>query len=348
MNTYYQDLGLANGASVDEVKKAFRKLARQYHPDVNPDNPEAEAKFKQINEAHEFLTNEDNKRMYDQNGYRKVDPRMGGMGGGNWGGMNINIDDLFNVFTGGGRSQRRQQEQIRTQKINLKIDLATSYAGGNKKIKFEAVNNCQTCNGTGAKNGKTSTCHACNGTGQVTMQRQMGMMTQILNTVCTACGGKGYTIPEKCPDCDGKGTVKEQTELVLNLPAGLDTGHTMTIPPGYGGNTTANNLEINITVNQDSDFRRLGSHMLSEVKITSDQAQRGGRIKVTDPTGQIHNVSISANQISGSYVKLSQRGFARPDGRSQHRGEWLVLINVEQTENKVLNNFMTLIAELQS
>ena len=234
---FYEVLGVSRGASDDEIKKAYRKLAKQYHPDLNPGDKTAEAKFKEINEAYEILTDKDKRSRYDQFGHAGVDPNFGA-GGGGFGGFNmgdIDLGDLFGSFFGGGfgGAQRanpnapRRGENLRTA---VTISFEEAAFGCEKEITVTRSEPCQTCHGNGCAPGTTAeVCPDCHGTGSIRIQRGGGAFTFATSAPCTRCQGTGRIIHTPCPDCHGEGSVRKQRKLTVTIPAGIDNGQAISL-----------------------------------------------------------------------------------------------------------------------
>ena len=230
---YYEVLGVDKNASDADIKKAFRKLARKYHPDVNPGDKDAEAKFKEINEAYDVLSNAEKRQQYDQFGHDAPNFGAGGFGGFGGGGFGGSADfgdlgDIFNMFFGGGGGAGAQANSPR-QGADLRYDLTLSFEdavfGCKKTITVDRWVTCSTCGGSGAKPGTSAeTCSRCHGTGRVTSMQQTPFGRMQTQTTCPECGGRGKVIKEKCPDCGGTGRKRESKTLEVNVPAGVDNG----------------------------------------------------------------------------------------------------------------------------
>lgn len=299
---YYEVLGVAKGASDDEIKKAYRKMAKQYHPDLNPDNKEAEAKFKEVNEAYEVLSDAQKKQRYDQFGHAGVDPSYGAGGaGGAYGGAGYSdfgdLGDIFESFFGGGfggsaRTRNPNAPQrggdIRT---SISISFMEAAKGCRKEITVNRYEKCESCGGTGSEKGSTpATCTECNGTGQVrTTQRTVFGNVQSTKT-CPKCAGRGKVITNPCKSCNGSARVRKSHKLEIAIPAGIDDGQVFAIRgQGDGGLNGGPSGDINVAVNVRPDpiFERDGYNVWCEIPITFTQAALGAKIVVPTIDGKV-------------------------------------------------------------
>lgn len=290
---YYEVLGIKKGASDDEIKKAYRKQAKKYHPDVHPGDKEAEAKFKEVNEAYEVLSDPSKKSKYDQFGHAAFD-QSGGFGGGSgFGGMDFDMGDIFgSMFGFGGGGSRRNNGPMRGNDIGMDIRVTFEEAvfGATKEVTASVVDVCETCGGTGAKPGThAESCHKCNGTGQERFVQQsiFGSMTSV--RTCSACGGSGKIIKEPCTGCNGKGRVRKQKKFEVNIPKGIDNGQTIRLSgrgdAGVRGGSPGD-LLITVYVQPHPEFVRKGSNIFSDVPISFVQAALGDTITVKTIDGE--------------------------------------------------------------
>lgn len=232
---FYEVLGIQKGASEDEIKKAYRQMAKKYHPDLNPGNKEAEARFKEVNEAYEVLSDPEKKQRYDQFGHAGVDPNFGagGYGGAGFDGMDFDLGDIFSSFFGGGGSRRSNPNGPRrggdvSASVILSFDEAAK--GCKKQVSVQLVGACPDCGGSGAKRGTSpKTCPSCNGTGQEVRQQRTPFGVVQTQTTCSRCRGRGRIIETPCPTCNGSGQVRKPSTIGINIPAGIDDGQVITI-----------------------------------------------------------------------------------------------------------------------
>lgn len=332
---YYDILGLQKGASEDEIKKAFRKLAIQYHPDKNQGNKEAEEKFKEINEAYQVLSDPQKKAQYDQFG--TTDFNGGGFGEGGFGGFDFSdlggFGDIFDTIFGGGFSGgRKKNGPQRGADIEYNLDLTFEEAvfGVEKEISVSRNEKCETCGGTGAKPGTSpKTCDKCGGSGQIRSQRSTPLGSFVTTSTCDKCGGKGKIIPDPCKTCHGTGKVRKSKKIKVNIPAGVDTGNVMPLR-GQGEIGTnggpSGDLYVNIRVNPHSTFKRKGYDIYIDEHISFAKATLGAEIKVPTIDGDV-KYEIPAGTQSGTMFRLRGKGIPVVNGRG--RGDQLVNIIVD-------------------
>lgn len=336
---YYEVLGVSKGASDDEIKKAFRQQSKKYHPDLNPGNKEAEAKFKEVNEAYQVLSDPDKKAKYDQFGHAGVDPNFGAGAGGGFNGAGFDFGDIFgDIFGGfggfGGGSRRNGPRRGNDLRQVVDISFEEAAFGCKKTINLTKQEKCDTCKGTGAKPGTTpETCPHCNGTGQIQTQQRtiLGYMTNV--TTCPQCKGSGKIIKEPCRDCRGTGKVRKSKTIEINIPAGIDNGQTMQLSgqgePGDRGGVNGD-LLITIRVRPHPIFTRDGNNVYIDMPITFVQAALGATLKVPTLDGAVE-YDIPEGTQSGTRFRLKGKGI--PYIRSKSRGDQYVTVNVEVPKN---------------
>lgn len=338
---YYEVLGVDKSAGEDEIKKAYRKLAMKYHPDRNPDNKEAEEKFKEINEAYEVLSDADKKAKYDQFGHAAFDPNMGGgagFGGAGFGGFEDMFGDIFGSMFGGGFSSGASRQNVRQKGRDLRVNLSLSFEeavfGCKKEIKLKRTETCDTCAGKGAVNdADIKTCDKCHGTGQVRVTQQSLFGTVQTVKTCDECHGTGKKIVKPCPKCHGEGNVKKQRTLSIRIPAGVDTGSVLPLRgEGEAGKNGGPNgdVYIYISVKPHAIFTREDNDIYCEIPITFVQAALGDSIMVPTVDGKV-KLKIPEGTQSGQVFKLKGKGVQNPNGFG--KGNEYVEIKVEVPKN---------------
>lgn len=337
---YYEVLGVSKTASDDELKKAYRKLAKQYHPDSNPGDKEAEAKFKEASEAYAVLSDSDKRRQYDQFGHAAFENGGGGAGGFDFSGMDMGdiFGDIFGDLFGGGRSQRRSYNgpmKGKNTRENIRITFDEAVKGTEKPLKIKFKETCSCCNGSGAKPGtQPVTCTRCGGKGQVIMQSQsfFGMARTV--TACPDCNGTGSVIKEKCSDCSGLGYVPKTKEIMVNVPAGIDNGQAVKIrgmgEPGVNGGERGD-LLVEIFVSRHPVFIRQDYDIYSTVPISFVTATLGGEVRISTVDGDVM-YDVKAGTQTDTKVRL--RGKGVPTLRNkQVRGDHYVTLVVSVPTN---------------
>ena len=365
---YYAILGVDKNASDDEIKKAYRKMAKKWHPDANPDNrKEAEEKFKEVGEAYETLSDPQKRRMYDQFGSSGP---QGGFGGG-YGGFNgfnggtytystggFGFDDVVDdfvssIFGGGfGRSARsaaangpRKGNDLR---YTVDINFEEAFTGTHKEITISKNEKCDTCCGNGAKPGTSvQTCSVCHGTGKVKKAQSLAGFATIQTVVtCENCRGTGKVIPTPCETCKGKGTVRKQVTLKVEIPAGIDNDQTLVVQgkgePGVNGGPYGD-LYVTVRVKKSNIFTRNGDNVECTIPITITQATLGANIKIPTVTGEEEEFTIPDGTQSGTKFSLRGKGFRKI--HSNTTGDLIFTVQV-QTPKKLTKEQRELFVEL--
>ena len=339
---YYEVLGIQKGASEDEIKKAYKKLARKYHPDMNPGDKEAEEKFKEVNEANEVLSDPEKKARYDQFGFAGVDPNYGaGAGGGAYGGGFDfgDLGDIFGSFFGGGfggGQRRNPNAPQRGESIRASVSVSFTEAafGCEKSVTLERSEQCPTCKGNGCAPGTTpEICPDCHGTGTVQTRRQTPMGVFASNGPCRKCGGTGRLIHQPCPDCRGTGAVRKRKTIKVNIPAGIDHGQTISRRgQGNAGRNggPAGDLLITVMVQPHELFRRDGVDVFCEAPITFAQAVLGAELEIPTIDGKV-KYSIPEGTQTGTVFRLKGKGIPVLNGRG--RGDQYVTVTIETPRN---------------
>jgi len=291
---YYEVLGLSKGASDDEIKRAYRQLAKKYHPDMNPGNAEAEAKFKEINEAYGVLSDAEKKTRYDQYGFDGIDPNLGG-GFGDFGGFGgMDFGDIFSSFFGGGASSAsRRNSPMQGDDIMYRITISFEEAafGVKRDISYNRVEKCPECGATGAAKGTTvEKCPTCGGSGQVRVTQRTALGMFQTTRACDDCKGTGKKIKTPCTNCSGKGYIRITKKLEVSIPAGIDDGQRVAIR-GMGNDGRnggpAGDLIVAVTVKPHEIFERDGYDLYCDVPVTYAEATLGATIKVPTLEGTV-------------------------------------------------------------
>lgn len=337
---YYEVLGIQKGASEDEIKKAYKKLARKYHPDMNPGDKEAEEHFKEVNEANEVLSDPEKKARYDQFGFAGVDPNYGaGPGGGGFGGGFDfgDLGDIFGSFFGGGfGGQQRRNGPMRGESIraSVSVDFAEAAFGCEKEVTLERSETCTTCKGNGCAPGTTpEVCPECHGTGSVQVRRQTPMGVFASTNPCRKCGGTGRLIHQPCSECRGTGTVRKRKTIKVSIPAGIDHGQTISLRgQGHAGKNggPAGDLLITVMVRPHELFRRDGTDVFCEAPITFTQAVLGAELEIPTIDGKV-KYAIPEGTQTGTVFRLKGKGIPVLNGRG--RGDQYVTVTIETPRN---------------
>lgn len=352
---FYEVLGVEKAASAEDIKKAYRKLAMQYHPDRNPDNKEAEEKFKEATEAYEALSDTDKRARYDRFGHQGMRSNdfghyenaqdifshfsdiFSGFGGGG---------GIFDSFFGGGARQQAGPQRGPDLQIHLPLTLEEIAKGVEKTIRVKHYRKCQTCTGTGAKEGSASiTCTTCGGQGQVRQVRSMGFGQFVNVAVCPTCGGEGRIIKEKCPACSGEGRLQEESTLKVKIPAGVSDGNYLTMQgQGHVGRRGGGAGDVIVVIEEVEHefFLRDGDDVVLDLDITFPQAALGAEVEVPTLTGTAL-LKIQAGTRSGAVLRMRDKGIQHLN-RSGH-GDELVRVNIV-TPSKLTKEERELIEKL--
>lgn len=359
---YYEVLGISKGASEEEIKRAYRNMARKYHPDVNPGNKEAEEKFKEINEAYEVLSDSQKRELYDNYGHAGVDPNFNpnAYGGGDFGGFGGfgDIGSIFESFFGGmGGSSARRTGPAKGENVRIRMEISFEEAafGCEKTIEIGRVENCETCGGTGAAPGThADTCPRCGGTGQVRTTRRTPLGTVTMSDTCPECGGRGKKIASPCTSCGGSGVKRAKRTIKVKVPAGIDNGQAFAVRgEGHAGENggPSGDLLVDVTVRPHPVFEREGTSVHIELPVSFAQAALGAELEVPTIDGKVKYTMPEGTQ-TGSVYRLRGKGIPRVN--SSIRGDEFVHIVVETPKNltarqkELLREFDGTLGEKQS
>ena len=344
---YYEVLGVDKSVSEDELKKAYRKAAKKYHPDLNPGDKEAEKNFKEVNEAYEVLSDSQKRARYDQFGHAGVDPNFGAGGGGGYGGYGGgfggfdfgdlgDLGDIFSSFFGGGfgggsrRSNPNAPRRGNDTAAAVTISFEEAAKGCKKTVKVTKIDTCKDCGGSGAQNGTSpKTCPVCHGTGQVTSAQRTPFGTIQTQQVCNNCRGSGKIIDNPCKTCNGKGRIRHTVEQTVEIPAGIDDGQVINLRGGGDAGVNggpAGDLRINVNVRPHPIFARNGYDVYCEIPITFTQATLGDEIIVPTLDGKV-KFTIHEGTQPGDEFKLKGKGIQRLNYSG--KGDQYVKITVE-------------------
>ena len=337
---YYEVLGVPKNASDDEIKNAFRKQAKLYHPDLHPGDKEAEAKFKEVNEAYEVLSDKDKRARYDQFGHAGVDPNFGaGPTGGSPFGQDIDLGDIFNSFFGGFGGGRRQanpnapRRGADTETV-VHISFEEAAKGCRKQVTYQNVDSCKECHGTGAAKGTSpKTCPSCNGSGQVRINQRTPFGVMQTARTCDRCGGKGKIIENPCKACSGTGRVRGNRTVEVNIPAGISDDQVLNVS-GHGNagvnGGPSGDLHVYVNVRPHPIFERRGDDVWCEMPLTFTQAALGAEVVVPTLDGKV-SYQVHEGTQPGDIFKLKGKGIQHLGGRG--RGDQFVKVTIEVPKN---------------
>ncbi len=341
---FYEVLGVQKGASDDEIKKAYRKMAKKYHPDLNPGDKSAEENFKQVNEAYEVLSDADKKARYDQFGHAGVDPNFGAGGGGFGGGfggdgMDFDLGDIFGSFFGGGFGGGRQSNPNaprRGEDLQSRVTISFEEAakGCQKEVEINRVETCPECSGTGAEKGtQPTTCPECNGRGQVNVQQRTPFGVMSTTRQCSRCGGKGKIVTSPCKKCHGNGRVSNRATIKIDIPAGIDDRQVINIR-GKGNNGAnggpSGDLKVAVFVRPHPFFEREGYNVWCNVTVSFAQAVLGDSFLVQTLDGKV-KFDLPAGTQPGKVFFLKGKGIQILNGRG--KGDQMIRINIDVPKN---------------
>ena len=357
---YYEVLGISKGASEEEIKKAYKKLARKYHPDMNPGDKEAEEKFKEINEANEVLSDPEKKARYDQFGFSGVDPNYGAGAGGAYGAGGFDFGDLGDIFGsffgggfgGGARANPNAPTRGESLRTSVNISFEEAAFGCEKEVSIDRVEQCPDCHGSGCAKGTTAeVCPDCRGSGVIQQRRQTPLGYMSTSAPCQRCGGRGKIIHQPCPTCGGKSMVRRRKTIKVTIPAGIDNGQTISLRgQGNAGKNggPAGDLLIVVSVRPHEIFHREGTSVLCEAPITFTQAVLGAELEIPTIDGKV-KYTIPEGTQSGTTFRLKGKGIPGLNGRG--RGDQYVTVNIETPRNlnreqkEALRKFSELLGE---
>ena len=339
---YYEILNVAKSANADEIKKSFRKLAMQYHPDRNPGDKEAEAKFKEINEAYEVLKDDQKRAAYDRYGHQAFAGGMGGGGGNPFGGFEFNFggggfsdifSQVFSDFMGGGRAgaSGSYAERGADVRYNMEISLEEAFLGAEKEISIPSSVTCEKCHGHGTKDGKEAPiCQHCHGSGHIRMQKGFFVMEQ----PCPHCQGRGRKATDVCPDCKGAGIKRQEKTIKVKIPAGIEDDTRMRIAGGgeaglYGGES--GDLYVFVSIKEHKLYTRDSANLYTRVPVSMCCAALGGEVEIPAIDGEKIELSIKAGAQNDDVIRVKGQGMTMM--RSKGRGDLFVKLRVETPVN---------------
>lgn len=343
---YYEVLGLQKGASDEEIKKAYRKMAKKYHPDLHPDDPDAAEKFKEVNEANQVLSDPEKRQRYDQFGFAGIDPSYGAGAGGFSGGFSgfdgMDISDIFGDIFGGGfggsstRSTPNAPRRGTDIVVQLEVRFMEACKGISHDLNVNSVETCDECGGSGAKKGTSAkSCPECGGSGSVNVQQRTILGVMMSKRPCTKCSGKGKIIESPCPKCSGKGVVNTKKTITVNVPAGVDNGMTLNVRGKGNAGTNGGphgDLKVRIVVKDDPVFTRDGDTIWVDVPLTYAQAALGATVEVPTIDGPV-DITLDPGTQPGDVRRLRGKGVQRVNRPDGDRGDQRIRIVVEIPTN---------------
>ena len=338
---YYEVLGVNKSAGEDEIKKAYRSLAKKYHPDMNPGDKEAEVKFKEVNEAYAVLSDSEKRSKYDRFGHDAFDPTAGGGGYGGFSGFSgadFDFGDIFSSFFGGGTSTRsRANAPVEGDDIAARVSVSFEEAafGCKKEVNFARIENCPDCHGSGAEHeGDIEKCPECNGLGRINVRQQTMLGYMQTQRTCQRCAGRGKIIKSPCKNCNGKGRIRINKKLEVNIPSGIDDRQNIILrnqgSAGLNGGPNGD-LIIEVRVKEDKIFERDGNNIYCEVPISFTEATLGAEIDIPVLGGGVEKFKIPEGTQSGSDFTLKNKGI--PDINTKRRGDLIFKVAVETPKN---------------
>ena len=339
---YYEVLGVNKGASEDEIKKAYRSLAKKYHPDMNPGDKEAEVKFKEVNEAYAVLSDSDKRSKYDRFGHDAFDPTSGGGGYGGFGGFSgadFDFGDIFSSFFGGGGSSSSSRANMPREGDDVATRISISFEeaafGCKKEVNFARIEECPDCHGSGAESqSDIEKCPECNGLGRVSVRQQTMLGYMQTQRTCQRCAGRGKIIKSPCKNCNGKGRIRINKKLEVNIPSGIDDRQNIILrgqgSAGLNGGPSGD-LIIEVRVREDKIFERDGYNIYCEVPVTFAEATLGAEIDVPVLGGGTEKYRIPEGTQSGTTFTLKNKGI--PNINTKRKGDLIIRVAIETPKN---------------